>query len=50
MGTAVKPITQTPELKGKYADELLKEALKKPSPSAVERNLRAQSLLKKLRG
>lgn len=50
MSNAVKPISQTSELKGKYADQFLKDALKKPSPSAIERNIKAQNLLKKLKG
>ena len=50
VGTPVKPITQTPELNGKYADEFLRDALKKPSQAAIERNLKAQLLLKKMKG
>lgn len=50
MGTAIKPITQTTELKGKYAEEFLKDALKKPSPSAIEKNVKALNLLNKMKG
>ncbi|MEK3885229.1 hypothetical protein [Paenibacillus sp. PL2-23] len=47
---AVKPIEQTVELRGKFAQDFLKEVTKKPSPTSIEKNQRALQLLKKMRG
>lgn len=47
---AVKPIEQTLELRGQFAQEFLKEVTKKPSKSSAEKNLKAAMLLKKMRG
>lgn len=45
----VKPIKATPEVSGKYAKEIIAEALLQPSPKCIERNKAASDLLKKLR-
>ncbi|MDN4093558.1 hypothetical protein QYF48_12105 [Brevibacillus agri] len=50
MTTMVKPIEQTTALSGKFAQDFIKDAYKKPSISAIEKNQRAVQLLKKLRG
>jgi hypothetical protein len=49
METIVKPVQETPELSGKFAKDFVAELLKKPSDAAIERNKRAQSLLKRLK-
>jgi len=49
MGTMVKPIQQTPQLTGKYAEQFLREAMSKPSATAIERNKKAQELLKRMK-
>lgn len=49
MGIMVKPIQETPELSGKFAQDFLKEATKKPSLSAIERNKKAQALLRRMK-
>jgi len=49
MGTLVKPIQQTPELSGKYAEEFLREVMKKPSSTAIQRNKKAQELLRRMK-
>lgn len=46
----VKPIKATPVVSGKFAKDILKEALSKPSESAIARNKKAQDLVRKLRG
>jgi hypothetical protein len=46
----VKPIKATPVVTGKFAKDILKEALSKPSESAIARNKKAQDLVRKLRG
>ena len=46
----IKPIVATPAVKGKYADEVIKEAMRKPSANAMKRNEEASKLLAKLRG
>lgn len=50
MTTMVKPIEQTAEIKGKYADDFIKDVYRKPSLSATEKNKKAVQLLKKMRG
>lgn len=49
MGTLVKPIQETPALSGKYAKEFIAEAMKKPTTEAIERNKRAQELLRRMK-
>lgn len=45
----IKPIQQTPELTGTFAQEFLKEVLKKPSAASIERNKKAQDLLRRMK-
>ncbi|AHF11261.1 hypothetical protein A7D23_14080 [Dehalobacter sp. TeCB1] len=42
-------VNATPEIKGKFAEEIMAEVRKKPSPQAIERNKKAHGLLLKLR-
>ncbi len=46
----IKPIKATPEVSGKYAKEIISEALMQPSQRCIDRNKAASELLKKLRG
>lgn len=46
----IKPIKATPAVEGRYAKEIIKEAMRKPSESAVKRNMAASELVRKLRG
>ena len=46
----IKPIKETPIVKGKYAKEILQEFLKEPSDAVIKRNKNALELVKKLRG
>jgi len=43
-------INKATVVSGEYADEIREEILRKPSESALDRNKRAQELLRKLRG
>ncbi|WP_167483647.1 hypothetical protein [Paenibacillus xylanexedens] len=45
----LKPIQETPELKGQYAAAFMKEVGKKPTQSAIQRNKRAQELLRRMK-
>lgn len=49
MAAILKPIQETPELKGQYAAAFLKEVGKKPTLSAIQRNKRAQELLRRMK-
>lgn len=46
----IKPIKATPAVEGKFAKDIIKEALCRPSKSAVKRNIAASELVRKLRG
>jgi len=46
----MKPIKATPTVTGQFAEEIIKEAFRKPSESSIKRNVAASALLKKLRG
>ena len=46
----MKFIKATPSVSGRFAKEVVYEALRKPSETSVKRNKDASMLLKKLRG
>lgn len=45
----VKPIEQTPEITGEFAKDILKEVMTLPSATSIERNKKAQELLRRMK-